>query len=76
VPLASRPCRGTGTKHERQSVALQNSWDSRVKVLVRWLEDDASVSRLDSTSFRESGHLRAPVTNIGQRISQIAQWRR
>jgi O-antigen/teichoic acid export membrane protein/glycosyltransferase involved in cell wall biosynthesis len=53
---------GTGTKHERQTVALQNSWDSRVEDLVGWLEDVASIPRLQSTSFRESGHLRAPVT--------------
>jgi glycosyltransferase involved in cell wall biosynthesis len=53
---------GTGTKLERQIVALQNSWDSRAEVLVGWLEDVASIPRLDSTSFRESVHLRAPVT--------------
>ncbi len=45
---------GTGTKHERQSVAFQNSWDSRVEVLVRWLEDVASIPRLEPTSLRES----------------------
>ena len=53
---------GTGTKHERQRVAVQNSWDSRAEVLVGWLEDVASNPRLDSTSFRDSVHLRAPVT--------------
>jgi glycosyltransferase involved in cell wall biosynthesis len=37
---------GTGTKHERQKVALQNSWESRAEVLVAWLEDIASVPRL------------------------------
>ena len=53
---------GTGTKHERQNVALQNSWDSRVEVLVGWLEDFAPIPRLESTSLEESVHLRAPVT--------------
>lgn len=37
---------GTGTKHERQKVALQNSWESRAEVLVAWLEDIASIPRL------------------------------
>ncbi len=40
---------GTGTKHERQSVALQNSWAFRAEVLVGWLKDVASIPRLEST---------------------------
>ena len=38
---------GMGTKHERQSVAIQNSWDCRVEVLVGWLKDVTSIPRLD-----------------------------
>jgi lipopolysaccharide exporter len=30
---------GRGTKHQRQTVARQNSWDSRVEDLVAWLKD-------------------------------------
>jgi O-antigen/teichoic acid export membrane protein/glycosyltransferase involved in cell wall biosynthesis len=37
---------GTGTKPERQTVALQNSWDSRVEDLVGWLENVASIPRM------------------------------
>jgi len=36
---------GTGTKPERQTVALQNSWGSRVEDLVGWLENVASIPR-------------------------------
>jgi O-antigen/teichoic acid export membrane protein/glycosyltransferase involved in cell wall biosynthesis len=53
---------GMGTKHERQSVAAQNSWDSRGKVLVGWLEDVAAIPRLEPTSFRESVQARTQVT--------------
>ncbi len=37
---------GAGTKHERQTVARQNSWDSRVEDLVTWLADVGPSNRL------------------------------
>jgi O-antigen/teichoic acid export membrane protein/glycosyltransferase involved in cell wall biosynthesis len=62
---------GMGTKRERQSVALQNSWDSRGEDLVTWLEEIKPVPSpaAFARGSREPGDNQLCATAVDQRIS-------
>jgi glycosyltransferase involved in cell wall biosynthesis len=63
---------GIGTKHDRQSVALQNSWDSRIKDVACWLEGIASIPPPKAAAFGQLAHL--PVSrDMRQRTTRVAQ---